>query len=238
MTEQLFLQDSYLQEFETEVSSCDHEQNAILPAATAFYPGGGGQPPDQGVLLFADRSLPVTGFKKGPDGIYHLVAGELPVPGTRIKGIIDWPRRYAIMRTHTALHILSAVVWRDYGAQVTGGNIEPLSGRLDFELESLSAELVEEIQRKVNLEVEQNHPISARVLPRAEAERIPDLIRTKINLLPPSLQKIRIVEIAGLDLQADGGTHVHSTAEVGRIRIVKYKSKGRINKRMQIELDL
>lgn len=237
MTERLFLEDSYLQEFETEVISCNPEQNAILPAATAFYPGGGGQPPDQGVLMFAGRSLSVTGFIKGPDGIYHQVEGKLPAPGTRITGMIDWPRRYAIMRTHTALHILSAVVWRDYGAQVTGGNIEPLSGRLDFELESLNAGLVEEIQRKVNLEVEQDHPISARVLPRAEAELIPDLIRTKINLLPPTLREIRIVEIRGLDLQADGGTHVHSTAEVGRIKIVKYKSKGRINKRMQIELD-
>ena len=154
-----------------------------------------------------------------------------------VAGRIDWDRRYQLMRTHTALHILCGVVWRDHRAQVTGGNMEPLKGRMDFEFARLSGELVGEIEARCNAEVEAAHNIVVRILPREEAFQIPDLIRTKINLLPQGIREVRTVEIADLDLQADGGTHVASTREVGPLRVVDYKSKGAINKRIYIELD-
>jgi misacylated tRNA(Ala) deacylase len=148
-----------------------------------------------------------------------------------------WQRRYQLMRTHTALHVLCGVVWRDYGASVTGGNMEPLKGRMDFEFETMHKDLVAKIEANVNAEIDKGHPIRVAILPREEAFQIPDLIRTKINLLPPQIQEVRTVEIVGLDLQADGGTHVANTAEVGRVRVVDYKSKGAINKRIYIELE-
>ena len=150
---------------------------------------------------------------------------------------MDWERRYALMRTHTALHILCGVVWRDYGAQVTGGNMEPLSGRMDFEFETLRAELVDEIEARCNVEVAAARDVRVNILPREEAFQIPDLIRTKINLLPAGISEVRTVEIVGLDLQADGGTHVANTREVGHIRVTDYKSKGAINKRIYISLE-
>jgi misacylated tRNA(Ala) deacylase len=178
--------------------------------------------------------------KRQGDDILHQIEGEimLPLPqaGGEITGRVDWERRYRLMRTHTALHILCGVVWRDYGAQVTGGNMEPLKGRMDFEFEALRQELVQEIEAKVNAEVESGREVRVRFLPRAEAFEIPDLIRTKINLLPEGIEEIRTVEIVGLDLQADGGTHVANTREVGPIRVVDYQSKGRLNKRLHIEL--
>ena len=166
-----------------------------------------------------------------------MVDGELPEPGAGVVGTLDWERRHRLMRTHTALHILCGVVWRDYGAQVTGGNMEPLKGRMDFEFENLRAELVHEIEEKVNAEVEKALDVRVKILPREEAFEIPDLIRTKINLLPEGIREVRVVEIVGLDLQADGGTHVANTREVGRVRVTDYKSKGRINKRIHIALD-
>jgi misacylated tRNA(Ala) deacylase len=228
MTEQLFQTDSYVKEFEAHVAALHR---------TAFYPGGGGQPNDTGWLVMGDRSLPVIRVKREGDQIWHWLEGEAPPAGTSVTGRIDWQRRYKLMRTHTALHVLCGVVWRDYGALVTGGNMEPLKGRMDFEFETLRAELVHEIEDKVNAEVEQAREVRVRILPREEAFQIPDLIRTKINLLPEGIRQVRTVEIVGLDLQADGGTHVANTREVGRVRVVDYKSKGRINKRIQIELD-
>jgi misacylated tRNA(Ala) deacylase len=151
-----------------------------------------------------------------------------------VAGQLDWERRHALMRTHTALHTLCGVVWRDYGAQVTGGNMEPLQARMDFEFERMQKELVQEIEEKVNTEIRAARPIQVKILPRNEAFAIPDLIRTKINLLPEGIPQVRVVDIVGLDLQADGGTHVANTSEVGRLSIVKYKSKGRINKRLEI----
>jgi len=152
-------------------------------------------------------------------------------------GFLDWDRRYALMRTHTAMHILCGVIWRDYGASVTGGNMEPLRGRMDFEFERMQRELVSEIEEKINVEVSAARPVHVRILPREEAFQIPDLIRTKINLLPPHITQVRVVEIEGLDMQADGGTHVANTSEVGPMRIVDYKSKGRINKRLVVALE-
>ena len=237
MTELLSQTDSYLREFDAVVTAVDAEAGAVALDRTAFYPGGGGQPHDTGVLLVAGRTLPVTRAGRQGDQVWHHVEGELPSAGAAVAGRIDWDRRFRLMRTHTAMHILCGVVWRDYGAQVTGGNMEPLHGRLDFEFESLTRELVDEIEVRLNREVEAGREVRARVLPREEAFRIPDLIRTKINLLPPSLTEIRTVEIVGLDLQADGGTHVANTREVGRLRISGYKSKGRINKRIEVAVE-
>jgi misacylated tRNA(Ala) deacylase len=154
-----------------------------------------------------------------------------------VKATLDWARRYQLMRTHTAMHILCGVVWRDYGASVTGGNMQLLRGRMDFEFETMRAELVQEIEQKINAEVDAAREVRVNILPRAEAFQIPDLIRTKINLLPEGITEVRTVEIVGLDLQADGGTHVANTAEVGAICVVDYKSKGRINKRIVVEID-
>jgi len=162
---------------------------------------------------------------------------DAPAEGTMLVGEIDWERRFQLMRTHTAMHILCGVIWRDYRASVTGGNMEPLRGRMDFEFETMRRELVDEIQNKINLEVEASREVSTRALPREQAFQIPDLIRTKINLLPEGIEEVRIVEINGLDLQADGGTHVSNTHEVGAIKIVDYKSKGAINKRIVVSLE-
>ncbi len=238
MTKLLYQLDSYLKEFQAVVQALDEENHAVVLDQTAFYPGGGGQPCDTGVLTLGGITFTVQRVKKVENRILHFINKEqtLPETGSQVSGRIDWERRYQLMRTHTALHILCGVVFRDYGAQVTGGDMDPLHGRMDFEFESMHKELVEEIQEAVNLEVGAAREVQVRILPRQEAFEIPDLIRTKINLLPPGIPEVRVVEIKGLDLQADGGTHVHNTSEVGRIQVVDYKSKGKINKRIYIQL--
>jgi misacylated tRNA(Ala) deacylase len=239
MTELLYQTDSYLRSFDATVLAVDAGTQAVLLDRSAFYPGGGGQPADSGQLIWQAAVCPVERAKKSPEGIWHIVSVdcELPPIGTILRAELNWLRRLHIMRTHTAMHILCGVVFRDYGALVTGGDMEPLKGRMDFEFETLSKELVGVIEAAVNREVEANRPVRVRILPREEAFQIPDLIRTKINLLPPEISHIRTVELVGLDLQADGGTHVATTAEVGRMRIVDYKSKGKTNKRIYVELD-
>lgn len=234
MTNLLYLQDSYLQEFEAMVTALDLDQNGVLLDQSAFYPGGGGQLPDTGTLWVGEASYAVNRVKRGNA---HIIEGELPPVGARVRGALDWERRYKIMRTHTAMHILCGVIWRDYQASVTGGNMDVLSGRMDFEFEKLAPEVVVEIEKKINIEVEAARTVRIDILPRETAFQIPDLIRTKINLLPASIQEVRTVEIVGLDLQADGGTHVANTREVGAIKIAKYKSKGGINKRLYVELE-
>lgn len=233
MTELLFLQNSYLKAFKATVVGHDLKQNGVLLDRSAFYPGGGGQLPDSGALWNGRERYKVKGVKRGN---IHIVEGGLPAVRAKLRGEIDWERRYKIMRTHTAMHILCGVVWRDYQASVTGGNMDILSGRMDFEFERLAPEVVGEIQENINLEVEAARPVKIEILPRAVAFQIPDLIRTKINLLPANITEVRTVEIVGLDLQADGGTHVANTREVGPITISKYKSKGGINKRLYVEL--
>jgi misacylated tRNA(Ala) deacylase len=208
---------------------------------TVFYPGGGGQPSDRGILLRArdGRSWTVrVARRSGVDVVHELEPDgpEPPVPGDLLRVDLEWARRLALMRTHTALHALCGVVWRDYGALVTGGNMGPGSGRMDFEFERMSGDLVDRIEATVNEELSAGREVRVNVLPRAEAFAIPDLIRTKVNLLPPGIEEIRTIEIVGLDLQADGGTHVANTREVGGIRVTGYESKGRINKRIRIEL--
>lgn len=235
VAENLYQTDSYIQEFAATVTAV--EGQAVALDRTAFYPGGGGQPHDTGTLTWAGGSARVVKVYKQGDEVWHLLEGDLPPVGTPVHGALDWERRYQLMRTHTALHLLCGVVWRDYGALVTGGNMDPLQGRMDFEFETLHKDLVAEIEARVNAEIARGRPVRVALLPRDRAFQIPDLIRTKINLLPPHIQEVRVVEIEGLDLQADGGTHVANTAEVGRVRVVDYKSKGAINKRIYIELE-
>jgi misacylated tRNA(Ala) deacylase len=237
MTELLYQTDSYLRTFEATVSAIDAENHGVILDQTAFYPGGGGQPSDSGALSVEGGAFVVKRAKKIGGQIVHLIDGpNLPETGARITGEIGWERRYQLMRTHTAMHILCGVIWRDYGASVTGGDMEPLQGRMDFEFETMHKELVQEIEDKINQEVASARPVHIKILPREEAFRIPDLIRTKINLLPEGITQVRVVEIEGLDIQADGGTHVRNTSEVGHIRVVDYKSKGRINKRIYVEV--
>jgi misacylated tRNA(Ala) deacylase len=235
MTQALYHTDAYLREFAATVTAV--EGQAVALDRTAFYPGGGGQPHDLGALTAGDRIWPVTKVRKAGDAVWHEVDGEPPAVGTAVHGRLDWERRYRLMRTHTAMHILCGVIFRDYGASVTGGNMEPLKGRLDFEFETMRQELVREIEAKINAEVAAGRELRVKVLPREEAFQIPDLIRTKINLLPAGITEVRTVEIVGLDLQADGGTHVANTREVGPLKIVDYKSKGKINKRIEVGLE-
>lgn len=239
MTEKIYHQDSYQRSFQAEVQEIDPDHHGVVLTKTTFFPGGGGQPADHGTLRYGGNEVEVTRAKRIGGRIIHLLNEDSPLPeaGTSITGEIDWDHRYQVMRTHTALHILCGVVFRDYGASVTGGNMKPLSGRMDFEFATMGKELVRDIEESVNLEVQRSLPVSWRQLPREEAFQIPDLIRTKINLLPDHIQQVRVVEIEGLDLQADGGTHVKNTSEVGQIHVVDYKSKGAENKRIYIKLD-
>jgi len=237
MTELIYQTDSAVRTFETTATAIDTEQGAVALDRSAFYPGGGGQPCDLGWLTWDGEKVAVAKVKRSGGDVLHWLDGDLPEVGAAVSGELDWERRYALMRTHTALHILCGVVWRDYGAQVTGGNMEPLKGRMDFEFEHLQKELVAEIEAAVNAETAAARDIRVAILPREEAFAIPDLIRTKINLLPEGITEVRTVEIVGLDLQADGGTHVANTREVGHVTVVGYKSKGRINKRIRVALD-
>src|SRR3954447_16586153 len=242
--EQLCYTDAYRQTVDARVSAVDASNDGaavVVLDRTVFYPGGGGQPADRGLIIrTADgRSWTVRAARKiNGDIVHELEPGEAdpPLVGDRVEVDLDWARRFALMRTHTALHALCGVVWRDYGALVTGGNMEPGSGRMDFEFERMSGDLVDAIEASVNTELAAGRDVRVAVLPRGEAFAIPDLIRTKVNLLPPGIEEIRTIEIVGLDLQADGGTHVANTTEVGGIRVTGYESKGRINKRIRIEL--
>jgi misacylated tRNA(Ala) deacylase len=235
MTEKLYYADSYLKRFRALINQVSDQE--IRLDCTAFYPGGGGQPCDYGKIRFENREWKVVKVRQERTKIWHRVEGEPPGAGQEVIGELDWERRYQLMRTHSAMHILCGVIWRDYGASVTGGRMKPLQGRMDFEFERMKKELVEEIEERINLEVKEARAIRTRTLSRQEAFKIPDLIRTKINLLPEHIQEVRVVEIDGLDLQADGGTHVKNTQEVGRIKIVDYKSKGAINKRLVVALE-
>ncbi|MDQ3006836.1 MAG: alanyl-tRNA editing protein [Chloroflexota bacterium] len=239
MTELLYQTDSYLQEFEAKVLSILMDERAVVLDRTAFYPGGGGQPCDFGSLTVEGVMYPVQKVKKQGDDILHFLGGDSPLPasGADSHGSLDWTRRHKLMRTHTAMHVLCGTVFRDYGALVTGGDMEPLKGRMDFEFATMRGELVREIEVAVNKEVAEGREIRVKILPRDEAFQIPDLIRTKINLLPEGIVQVRTVEIVGLDLQADGGIHVRNTNEIGRIRVTDYKSKGAINKRIYIEIE-
>ena len=240
--EQLCYTDAYRHSVEARVVAVEGDDAPLLTLdRTVFYPGGGGQPSDRGLILRTGdgRSWTVRGARKAGGEIIHELEpgeGDPPVVGDVVRVDLDRARRLALMRTHTALHALCGVVWRDYGALVTGGNMEPGSGRMDFEFERMTGDLVDAIEAAVNVELAAARDVRVAVLPREEAFAIPDLIRTRINLLPEGIDEIRTIEIVGLDLQADGGTHVANSREVGGIRVLGYESKGRINKRIRIEL--
>jgi misacylated tRNA(Ala) deacylase len=239
VSENICFTDAYAHEVEATVVEVDPDAHAVLLDRTVFYPGGGGQPADEGELTAqAGGTWRVVGAKKRGNDVWHTIedGAELPAVDTAVIARLDWERRHRLMRTHSALHLLCGVVWRDHGASVTGGNMEPLAGRMDFEFETMSGELVGEIERRVNEEIAADRDIRVAVLPREEAFAIPDLIRTKINLLPDGISEVRTIEIVGLDLQADGGTHVARTGEIGTVKVSGYESKGRINKRIRIEV--
>jgi misacylated tRNA(Ala) deacylase len=206
--------------------------NAVALDRTAFYATGGGQPHDTGVL----GGLVVTDVRKEADHVWHTVVGAVPAVGTSVLGEIAWERRHQLMRTHTALHILCGVIWNEWRVPVTGGNMEPLSARMDFEFDPLPEGFVGRVESLVNDAIERDYPIAVSFLPRSTAVQDADLIRTKVSLIPETVDEIRVVDIVGLDKQADGGTHVRSTKEVGTFRVVKTESKGKGNKRLRIEI--
>jgi misacylated tRNA(Ala) deacylase len=235
MTELLYHTDAYLKEFDAQVVAVDGERVAL--DRTAFYATSGGQPNDTGTLSAGGNSWQVTNVRREGEHVWHALVGEgMPEVGVPLHGAVDWERRYKLMRTHTALHLLCGVIWRDHQAAVTGGNMDTDEGRLDFELRDFSNELAQEIVARVNAEVAADRPVEVKILPREEAFAIPDLIRTKINLLPEGIAEVRTVNIVGLDLQADGGTHVARTGEVGAVTLIKTRSKGASNKRIIIGL--
>ena len=226
--------DSYARSVDATVVAVLDE--GIVLDSTVFYARGGGQPGDIGTLVGEFGELAITDTFRMKGEPVHKFDGPAPKVGERVTARIDWDRRYLLMRTHTALHALTAVIYRDYGAKVTGGDMQPGVARMDFELDSMSREFAEDVARKLNDELRKGYETAIRFLDREEAFADPDLIRTKVNLLPDFLKIIRIVDIVGLDKQADGGTHVNSTSEVGSIRVLKTESKGKANKRMRIEI--
>jgi misacylated tRNA(Ala) deacylase len=232
-TELLFLRDAYLREFTATVTAVDAGQHRVALDRTAFYFTSGGQPHDTGSL---GPGRMVTEVRKDGGEVWHTVSGELPAVGEVVEGSVDWERRHRLMRTHTALHVLCGVIWNEYGKPVTGGNMEPLSARMDFEFDPLPEGFGATVEARVNEELAADRAIEVSFLGRDVAVADPDLIRTKVNLVPESVSEIRVVDIVGLDKQADGGTHVSSTAEVGKIRVVKTESKGKANKRIRIEV--
>jgi misacylated tRNA(Ala) deacylase len=231
---QPFHRDSYLREIDTVVTRV--EENRVVLDQTVFYAHGGGQPADHGALVWETGEARVVGVRKDADQIWHHLDGAIPTVGAAVHGTLDWERRYALMRAHTATHILCGVIWRDFGAKVTSSSMEPGKAHQDFELERLTGDFVYEVESRINAEVAADREVRIRFLPRAEAFAIPDLIRTKINLLPEGVDPVRVCEIVGLDLQADGGTHVARTGEVGPIHVEDYHSKGRINKRIRLAI--
>jgi len=234
-THRLELDDQTLREWDAVVLESGPE--GIVLDRSAFYPGGGGQPPDEGVLLWGGVQTRIAGARKGDD--LYLIPAEgdpLPPPGTSVRGAVEDQRRTALMRTHSGLHVLCGVVFRDYGALVTGGNMEPLTARMDFDLPELPPGFRDAVEAACNAEVGSDRRIDARVLPRADAFAIPDIIRTATNLVPPEVSEVRIIDIVGLDQQADGGTHVASTAQIGKIQVTKVENKGKGFRRLRIRI--
>ncbi len=234
-THRLELDDQTLREWDSTVLASDPE--GIVLDSSAFYPGGGGQPPDHGVLLWGGVQTRIVGARKGDD--LYLIPGEgdpLPPAGTAVRGALDDDRRTALMRTHSGLHVLCGVVFRDFGALVTGGNMEPLAARMDFNLTEVAPGFREAVEAACNTEVAAGRRIDVRVLPRDVAFAIPDIIRTATNLVPAEVKEVRIIDIVGLDQQADGGTHVATTSQIGRIEVVKIENKGKGFRRLRIRV--
>lgn len=237
MTDEIFSRDAY--QASTDALVTKVSDDGIVLDRTVFYARGGGQPGDTGTLRWDGGEARIADTVKSSGEVIHVLepGGTPPPVGIAVTAEIDWARRHTLMRTHTALHALSGIVFSDYGAKVTGGNMEPGVARMDFELDGISQEFGREVEAKLNTALQQDHPVRVSFLPRAQALTDPALIRTKVNLIPEHVDPIRVIDIEGLDKQADGGTHVRSTAEVGRVRVVKTESKGKANKRMRIELE-
>jgi misacylated tRNA(Ala) deacylase len=235
-TKQLYHENSYIYECTATVVAVEGDEVAL--DATVFYPGGGGQLADRGRISWEEQQVQanVIAMNKRDDIVWHTLDYPPPPVGTQVVGTIDWDFRYRMMRTHTALHLLCGIIWKEFGVQVTGGQMYPDRARMDFAMENLDKERIAYIEQRVNEAVEADYPVRVYMLPREKAFAIPDLVRTKINLLPPAIEEVRIVEIVGLDLQADGGTHVNHTKEVGGIKIIRTENKGRINKRLELVL--
>jgi misacylated tRNA(Ala) deacylase len=234
-THRLELDDQTLREWDATVLAAGPD--GIVLDRSAFYPGGGGQPPDQGVLLWGGVQTRIEGARKGDD--LYLIPAEgdpVPAPGTAVRGALADDRRTALMRTHSGLHVLCGVVFRDYHVPVTGGNMEPLVARMDFDLPDLPAGFRDAVEAACNAEIAADRRIDVRVLPRAEAFELPDIIRTATNLVPPEVSDVRIIDIVGLDQQADGGTHVASTSQIGKIEVAKVENKGRGFRRVRIRI--
>jgi misacylated tRNA(Ala) deacylase len=232
--ELLYLTDSYLRSFDGRVIGAD--EHSVVLDRTIFFPRGGGQMADQGTLLAVGKKYEVIAVEKRGDQVFHTIEGELPPVGNKVHGEIDWDHRYQMMRTHSALHVLCGVIYRQYGSHVTGCQMYTDRARMDFTLADLTPDRVREIEKLSNEAIDQGFPIRVRFVPRREANLMPELIRTKINLVPPDIDPVRVVDIVGLDVQADGGTHVANTIEVGPIEIVKTENKGRENRRLEIRL--
>jgi misacylated tRNA(Ala) deacylase len=236
---ELFVTDAYRRSFDADVVELDREQGRVALARTAFYPGGGGQPHDLGELRWGDGAAPVVRVKREQGRIWHWLdigGAELPGQGTQVHGELDWDRRHLLMRTHTALHILCGVIWAEFKVAVTGGNMDPGKGRLDFPLDAMSAELGERVERRINEEIERAREVVVEFMGRSEADLDPALIRTAADLIPREIDPLRVIDIVGLDRQADGGTHVASTADVGRVAVVGTESKGKGNKRIRLQV--
>ncbi|MGH2496870.1 MAG: alanyl-tRNA editing protein [Ktedonobacteraceae bacterium] len=235
-TKLLYHENSFTFECSARVVAVEGDEIAL--DATAFYPGGGGQMPDRGIITWDNRGQEgsVIALNKRDDIVWHTLDRLPPAVGTEVVCAIDWDFRYQMMRTHTALHILCGIIWKEFGVQVTGGQMYPDKARMDFAMENLNKERITYIEERVNDAIEADYPIRVYTLPREKAFAIPDLVRTRINLLPAGIEEVRIVEIVGLDLQADGGTHVNHTKEVRGIKITKTENKGKINKRIEIRL--
>ncbi|MCU1390819.1 MAG: Ser-tRNA(Ala) deacylase [Ilumatobacteraceae bacterium] len=233
-TELLYLRDAYMTEFDAVV--VDARDGAVALDRTAFYPTGGGQPHDRGSL----DGVAITDVRKEGELVWHSFdlgsAGTSFVVGSTVHGVVDWDRRHRLMRTHSALHVLCGVIWNEWRVPVTGGNMEPLSARMDFEFDPLPEGFGPRVEELVNNELAADRAIEVSFLPRSTAVMDEDLIRTKVSMIPESVPEIRVVDIVGLDKQADGGTHVHTTGEVGRIRVTKTESKGKGNKRIRLEV--
>jgi len=238
MTELLYLEDAYLQTCEALVTEVDTEARRVALDRTVFYVQGGGQPADHGSLSGPNGDVAITGVKRDGGVVWHSCddAGDLPNVGDTVTAILDWDRRHQLMRTHTAMHLLCGVIWNEYGKAVTGGNMEPLSGRMDFEFDPLPEGFKETVEAAVNVEIAAARPIEVSFLDRSVAVEDDDLIRTKVNMIPESVTTIRVIDIVGLDKQADGGTHVARTSDVGTFTITKTESKGKGNKRVRIAL--
>jgi misacylated tRNA(Ala) deacylase len=238
VTQRLYSTEQYARATDAQVVGLDRDDRRLLLDRTVFYPGGGGQPHDVGALWIGDDRLEVVRVTEDERGVWHWLGDDaaLPGDGQAVHGEVDWERRYRLMRTHTAMHALCGVVWARYASPVTGGNMEPGIGRLDFELPDWDPEDKASLEEELNAQLDAARPVEVSFLPRDEADEDPSLIRTKVSLLPDTLREVRVIDIVGLDRQADGGTHVASTAEVGPVRVAKVESKGKGFRRIRLAL--